>query len=122
MTASLFIEVGTCSVTDILELLVKKEYEVFVPNIFSVNGDGLNDQLVIYAGSEVESILDFQIYDRWGGSVFTQKLFAPNDPSLGWDGQINGVIANVGVYTYFIDVLFVDGHIEQFKGSVTITK
>ena len=122
MTASLFIEVGTCSVTDILELLVKKEYEVFVPNIFSVNGDGINDQLVIYAGSEVESILDFQIYDRWGGSVFTQKLFAPNDPSLGWDGRINGAIANVGVYTYFIDVLFVDGHIEQFKGSVTITK
>ena len=73
----------------------------WLPNVFSPNGDGVNDffsALVPY--SYVESI-DIKIYNRWG-----QVIFETTDPDINWDGihMDSGVLVPDGVYYYLCTV------------------
>jgi gliding motility-associated-like protein len=72
-----------------------------LPNVFSPNGDGLNDLYhAILPYRYVESI-DIEIYNRWG-----QVVFATNDPDVNWDGKHkdSGVPVSDGVYYYLCTV------------------
>ena len=57
-----------------------------------------------------------KIYDRWGEMIFE------TDNNTGWDGTKNGQLLNTGVYVYVISVGFSDGTIQNFHGSVTLTR
>lgn len=68
-----------------------------VPNVFTPNGDGVNDQFVIAANSVDEYTIS--IYNRWGTEVYTSS-----DPNRYWDGNTeNGGKAPEGVYYYIIN-------------------
>lgn len=70
-----------------------EEGELFVPNIFSPNGDELNDKLFVYGGPYPQ--FKFEVFNRVG-----QKVFVSEDQSEGWDGTFNGELAPSGVYYY----------------------
>ena len=82
-----------------------------VPNTFTPNGDGANDEFrVVY-----KSIKEFHcwVYNRWGKLVYKW-----DDPAKGWDGTINGRPAAVGAYYYVIRALGTDaeeGYISTIK-------
>jgi gliding motility-associated-like protein len=82
-----------------------------VPNTFTPNGDGANDEFrVVY-----KSIKEFHcwVYNRWGKLVYKW-----DDPAKGWDGTINGRPASVGAYYYVIRALGTDaeqGYISSIK-------
>ncbi len=71
-----------------------------LPNVFTPNGDGINDFFTPFPYDFVESI-DIEIFDRWGLVVFTT-----HDPDIMWDGKNKdtGVISSEGVYYYICDV------------------
>jgi gliding motility-associated-like protein len=72
-------------------------FNIFIPNAFSPDGDGVNDDFkVIYDGY---SIVDFRlsIFDRWGGMVFSSSGI-----ENGWDGKKAGKECPGGVYVYKI--------------------
>ena len=119
---SLSVDVSSCNVRETIQLLVNKEYPYFVPNIVSFNDDGVNDVFYIYGGKEIQQINKMQIYDRWGGLVFSNEYFFPNDPSEGWSGKNLGFNAASGVYAYFFEIEFIDGRVEQVEGSITVRK
>ena len=77
---------------------------------------------MIYATQDVKTIKNFQIYDRWGESVYGLTDFSPNDPASGWNGTFQSKALNPGVYVYFAEIEFIDGYIEMFKGDVTLVK
>jgi len=77
----------------------KRNAGVFVPDAFSPNGDGLNDELL--AKSAQLQSFSFSVLNRWGETVFHS-----DDITVGWDGNINGENAPVGFYVY--KVSFVD--------------
>jgi len=68
----------------------------WLPNIFSPNGDGINDWFIPYPYMFVESI-DMKIFNRWG-----QLVFETTDPDIRWDGTnvVNGKPLSEGVYYY----------------------
>jgi len=70
---------------------------VYFPNIFTPDGDGLNDTYVIL-GTDGILIDEFYIYDRWGNLLFTNFEFFVNDPSQFWDGTFNEEEVVNGVY------------------------
>lgn len=111
-----------CITSDLVTIIVQKNRAVFVPNIFSPNNDGLNDQLIIFAGGEVESVLTWQIFDRWGELIFKGSNFQPNDPVHGWDGKFRGVPCNSSVFTWVAEISFKDGAVILFKGDVTLIR
>lgn len=68
--------------------------EVYIPNAFSPNNDGINDRLVIsYANKDVLANFNLMIYDRWGGIMFDTQ-----NPTNSWDGSFSGKDASSGTY------------------------
>lgn len=71
--------------------------ELYLPKAFTPNGDGLNDKFGISNAYLVDELEYFDIYDRWGG-----RIYSTTDPDLFWDGNFNGNELNPGVYLYYI--------------------
>ena len=69
-----------------------------IPNVFTPNGDNINDRLVAKTSGLVEKI-DFRLFNRTG-----LLLFRTEDPKINWDGTYKGKIVSPGVYFYQCDV------------------
>ena len=87
----------------------------FVPNAFSPNGDGLNDTFDVEVGPDIDNVLIFQVYDRWGELMYSLENFDPRREGHGWDGMHKGSLMNTGVFVWRIEVLGLDG--QKFKGK-----
>jgi gliding motility-associated-like protein len=111
-----------CTVSDIIRIFVEQDINVYIPTVFSPNGDGSNDVLMIFAGQGVAEIESFQIFDRWGNQVFIQGPFQPNDPLYGWDGRLNGEEMNAAVFVYFAQVRLITGEVVILKGDVVLLR
>jgi len=113
-----------CSDLDSLTLFVAKGHDLYVPNIFSPNGDNLNDQIWISSGKDEVQIDLFQIFDRWGNMVYLARNFAAGDASISWDGKWNGSQLSPGVYTYLIVIhKSPDQHGPTFNyGNITLVR
>jgi gliding motility-associated-like protein len=85
--------------------------DLMIPNVFSPNGDGINDIfLPMYTGSQPYSL---EIYDRWGA-----LHYSGNNKTLGWDGSTaNGGAAPDGIYYYVVKV----GD-KAYEGPVTLVR
>jgi gliding motility-associated-like protein len=95
--------------------------EVFVPNAFTPDGDGINDKLIVQ-GKGIRLIKSFRIFNRWGEVVFEKTNFNPGDPAYGWDGKIKGNNASPDVYVYVCEVICEKGLPSIFKGNTAILK
>jgi gliding motility-associated-like protein len=106
-----------CSVEDRVVVKVDRRVRYYAPNAFSPNGDGKNDEFVIYRGLGVKEIQCLQIFDRWGNQVFVQKTGEP-----GWDGTFRGKLAASGVYVFFAELKLGDETIEIVSGEVLLVR
>ena len=110
-----------CEARDVFRLNVFcSDGQVFVPNAFTPNGDGLNDILMV-RGKGITVKL-FRIFNRWGELVYEQKNFNPNDPRFGWDGKVRGVPATPDVFVYTAEVVCDNDVLFTYKGNTTILK
>ncbi|HLO55290.1 MAG TPA: gliding motility-associated C-terminal domain-containing protein [Saprospiraceae bacterium] len=109
-----------CTVEDRVTIFVDDDVNVFIPNIFSPNNDGINDILTIYSGAGVLLIDQFHIFDRWGSLMFSRRFFNPNDLTQGWDGRFNGKDLNPGVFVYYAKIKLFNGETKVVSGDVTI--
>lgn len=115
-------DINGCSAEDRLTLFLDKQRRLFVPNVFSPNGDGNNDIFMAFAGPEVVRLRSFQVFNRWGEPVFEAYGATPNNPAHGWDGSFRGQALNNAVFVWLAEVEFVDGVVELFKGDVTLLR
>jgi gliding motility-associated-like protein len=95
--------------------------EIFIPNAFSPDGDGINDILFVQ-GTGIKLIKSFRIYSRWGELVFSKTNFLPGDKSNGWDGKIRGKAAAQDVFVYICEAICEKGIPATFKGNVAVLK
>lgn len=85
---------GPCSDTAYLDIELFYDPEVIVPNIFTPNGDDLND--TYFLTLKAVKTVELKIFDRWGNVVFEENSTNPQ-----WDGKNkNGGEASDGVYFY----------------------
>lgn len=111
-----------CDSIHLLVLEIRKRGNVYVPNAFTPNGDGVNDRFTVYASPEVKSIKRLRIYDRWGELVFEQSDFPPNDPVYGWDGHFNGHPAGPAVFACTVEWLDGEGDSHILAGDATLVR
>ena len=108
-----------CADTDTATVLAEDfpcgDLGYYIPNIFSPNGDGLND--VLYVRSRFIETMTLLIYDRFGEKVFESKSI-----DSGWDGTYNGAMVNAGVYFYVFKANMIDGTYIEDKGNVTVIR
>jgi gliding motility-associated-like protein len=88
---------------------------IYVPNAFTPNGDGKNDQVHVH--SENIKSMQFYIYDQWG-----ELLFTSTDVQTGWDGTYKGTREPNGVYVYYLEAVMNDGQKVNKKGTITILR
>jgi gliding motility-associated-like protein len=113
---------GTCTASDSVKIIVICDNNnFFVPNTFSPNGDGMNDMFFV-RGKGLNIIPSMIIYNRWGQIVFEKRDFAPNDPSVGWDGNFNGKKAPSDVYIYTIEIICDNSTLIPYHGNITLIR
>jgi gliding motility-associated-like protein len=103
-----------CLDTFTSSLRVLPQYHVYLPSAFSPNGDGLNDTFRPVVAGVAE--MTFQIYNRWGETVFSGK----NQET--WDGNFKGKPVQEGIYVYSVQVLNMLGERQSFSGSLTVLR
>ncbi len=109
-----------CTASATVTVRVQVQDNVYVPNAFSPDGDGVNDLFRVYTNIAVTHFT-MRIYDRWGG-----LLFSTDDPQRGWDGAARGKPLNPGVYAYYVRIEFMNakGETEQrlLSGGVLLAR
>lgn len=103
-----------CQDSGLLKISIS-ESSLLVPNVFTPNGDGQNEEFRV----AYKSINSFEawVYNRWG-----RKVFYWNDPQKGWDGNINGKKATPGPYFYVIKATGSDGVKYLKKGDINLLR
>ena len=91
------------------------EYDLYIPNYLSPNGDGKND--VVYVRGSVIKSLEWRIYNQLGTLIFEST-----DQNKGWDGTYKGTQQPVGVYVYVLKVTLQNGSVFNKKGSITLIR
>jgi gliding motility-associated-like protein len=118
---SLYIEneIG-CADSTKMNVFITQEIEMYIPNAFTPDGDGINEYFFVQGFDIDESHYEMWIYDRWGEAVF-----ATDDYYQGWDGSHQGGDHFVpdGIYVYRIETRSVTtGEDAVFVGHVTILR
>jgi gliding motility-associated-like protein len=105
-----------CTAADDIKIKVYRGPEIFVPNAFTPDGNGLNDILkVIPVG--LKEFHFFRIYNRWGNIVFNTTNF-----TAGWDGKNAGAAPLAGTYMWIAEGVDYKGNMVLRKGSVILLK
>lgn len=96
------------------EINVAYDATIYIPNVFSPNGDGYNDDFMVGLPADFveERSFEIKIFDRWGAEVFSSK-----DWSFRWNGTLKDRKVPLGVYTYWLDF-----NCNQYEGSVTLIR
>ena len=104
-----------CSVTGTVNVNVFADKPVFIPNVFTPDGNGQNDIFSVYSIGSV--YFKLSIFNRWG-----EKVFESNNTTDGWDGTYQGKSSYPGVYSYVVMVTFLDGESRKYIGTVTLLR
>ena len=95
--------------------------DIYAPNVFSPNGDGINDRFTFFSRLPDVYVYELTIMDRWG-----ELVYHVNDIDLntfpGWDGTLRDKMLNPGVFVYFARVKLSDGQEVRLVGDVTLLK
>ncbi|HFA51189.1 MAG TPA: gliding motility-associated C-terminal domain-containing protein [Bacteroidetes bacterium] len=83
--------------TDTVHVFPCETCDIYIPNAFSPNDDGINDLFQIYTPCPIENFR-MKIFDRWGGYVFYSEIM-----ENGWDGKAKGEVASEGIYLWVIE-------------------
>ena len=78
---------------------IKCDPQVYIPNAFSPNGDGRNDQLETFISVDLPLIsYQFSVFNRWGARVFSST-----GPEASWDGTFQGELMGNGTYSWLLE-------------------
>ncbi|HLF65377.1 MAG TPA: gliding motility-associated C-terminal domain-containing protein, partial [Saprospiraceae bacterium] len=91
--------------------------EIFVPNIFSPNGNNINDEWVVLINDPSIVGVECRIFDRWGDVVYESK-----EAPIVWDGAFNGKNVLPGVYVYMILLVGSNGETRILSGDITVVQ
>lgn len=105
-----------CTGKDTITVKVFAVADILVPNAFTPNGDGHNDILrPVIPG--IKELKVFAVYGRFG-----QQVFTTSNPSVGWDGSVNGRRMESGTYVWMAVGVDVAGRTIERRGTVVLIR
>ncbi len=113
-----------CEAKAVIELLVEKTINVYIPNVISLNNNKEgNSRFTIFSeDGDIASVHSLYIFDRWGNRVFENFDFPVNTPELGWDGSFRNGLVEEGVYVYSTILNLTDGKMLKLSGDLTVLR
>ncbi|MBK8489178.1 MAG: gliding motility-associated C-terminal domain-containing protein [Chitinophagales bacterium] len=107
------IDPNGCIGFDVMDLIV--ELDLILPNVFTPNGDGMNDNFHVSMDFIESGTMD--IYDRWGALILSTS-----EITRGWDGTKNGATQEIDSYIYIINVITTSGVQIEKSGTITLLR
>lgn len=104
-----------CTDTVTKALTVSSDFKLYVPDVFTPNGDGLND--VFQPKGRGIRKYEFAIYNRWG-----TPMFRTTDFETGWDGITNGNMSENDSYIWKIHAVDAEGKTRDLSGHVSLLR
>lgn len=103
-----------CRDTATVSILIREQ--LFVPNAFTPNGDGVNDFFQLLPFDERVKLREMSIYNRFGQRVFTTRNITDQ-----WDGTYSGKPADLDTYFYYVEYK-IGEKTYKLKGDVTLLR
>jgi gliding motility-associated-like protein len=110
-------ENGCFSSTDTI-IRALEELKIFIPNVFTPNGDGLNEFFEVRYTEAALEYFEGTIWNRWGGKVYEYSM----PGGTWWNGKEKGQLCSEGVYFYIIETKDHSGRIRKYNGTVTLIR
>jgi gliding motility-associated-like protein len=104
-----------CIGTDSVTIFIGEEFSIYIPNVFTPNGDLINNIFYVY-GINIKN-LSVNIFNRWG-----EMIFESHDITKGWDGKYKGVPVPEGAYVYLVRFTGKEGSTEMRTGRVCLIR
>lgn len=106
-----------CVGVDSVNVILRDDAVIGIPNAFSPNSDGINDFFQAIAIGTVASF-DLTIYNRWGEIIYENNT----DISKGWDGTFENEIQPMGSYVYRFNAVDGLGTKLNYQGNLTLVR
>lgn len=103
-----------CLTVDTQLVKTRKKIEIYVPTVFTPGNGGENDYLRPLLMSFLK-VNYFRVYNRWG-----KLLFATQTDRPGWDGRVNGQLAETQTVVWMIEAVDVDGNVHRKQGTTVL--
>ncbi len=97
-----------------VQVFVTNQGNVLIPDAFSPNNDGLNDDFFIYTKNGIR-IIEFQVFNKWG-----EKMH--DDSTQGWNGTYRNSLMQNDAYVYVVKLEYTDGTEEMLKGQFLLIR
>ena len=104
-----------CADTAEIRVNIRFLDQIFIPNTFTPNNDGRNDEFRLY-GNNISKV-EMKIFNQWG-----QLIFESSDQFKGWNGTFKGQLQPVGVYVYVMRITLTDNTVLNKKGSINLVR
>ena len=112
-----------CMATDDVIVEVIKVRPIYIPNAFSPNQDGYNNNFIVYGRERVvKQVKSLRIFSRWGELIYEGFNLTLNDEEGGWDGTFKGQLMQPAVFAFVAEVEFIDNEVYIYKGDVTLMR
>lgn len=109
-----------CTADDLIILRVPEiQQEIILPNVIRV-GASTNNTISIPPYKEIDRVLSWTIYDRWGNTVYASTAYDPKEIFVAWDGTFDGNIVASGVYVYLLKYLDSSGLQQVISSDITV--
>lgn len=116
-------DIHGCSATASIRVDLALDRQVYIPNAFHPDGNGINDGFTAFADpTKVSRITWLRVYDRWGNHLFETRDIPVNRTDQGWDGTYRGKPMDPGVFVYVLEVEYADRVRQSFKGDVHLVR
>jgi gliding motility-associated-like protein len=111
-----FIATNGCDSVRTLNLTIKNNCNIYIPNAFTPNKDGLNDLFKPTINMAFQKF-SFTIFNRYG-----EKIFETYEYGKGWDGTFKGKDQQSGTYVYRITFTNASGYESENNGTVLLIR
>ncbi len=115
----ILVDNGSCRDSATVRVIVEDKRKLYIPNVISPNGDGVNDFFYIQS-PDFGLIRSLRVYNRWGALVFESTDSPVDQRTAGWDGLVNGNTSSGSVYVWVAEIEFEDEEVEQFLGDFIV--
>lgn len=107
-----------CVNVDTLLVRMFASFNIYVPNAFSPNGDGINDRMYPILIGNLQ-LKNFRVFSRWGTLLFETNNPSPN---MGWDGRWNNSSQPMDTYTWTAEAITQGGELIKKSGNFVLIR
>ncbi len=112
-----------CQDSAMVRVVIRKNINVYTPNIFTPNNDGINDYFTIYTDDKkIDRIENLKVYSRWGELLYENSKFPPNVPTEGWDGTFKGQPMDPDVFMWNAEIDIPGEGLRIIRGDVSLIR